>query len=333
VSLEASSLCVVDGNGKIIREDKARSEPEDLVRWLRSLKLDLTRIALEAGPLSQWLYAALRQAGFPVELLESRRVRNALKIMPVKTDRNDARGIAELLRLGWFRSVHCKTMEAQEQRAILTTRKLMQKKLQEIESSVRGILRGFGLKVGNTTPARFAGRIKDLVTGHTQLEAIAESLLTARDALRREFNRLDKHVRAMARSDSRARLLMSIPGVGPIVSLTFSSAIDDPARVTSSKRVGTYFGLTPTKYQSGETDIDGRISKIGDASVRTNLYEAANIILTKPLKGCRALKSWAMRLMRRAGPNKAKVALARKLAVIMHRMLVDGTRFRDPATA
>jgi transposase len=156
VSLEASSLCVVDGNGKIIREDKARSEPEDLVRWLRSLKLDLTRIALEAGPLSQWLYAALRQAGFPVELLESRRVRNALKIMPVKTDRNDARGIAELLRLGWFRSVHCKTMEAQEQRAILTTRKLMQKKLQEIESSVRGILRGFGLKVGNTTPARFA---------------------------------------------------------------------------------------------------------------------------------------------------------------------------------
>jgi transposase len=137
----------------------------------------------------------------------------------------------------------------------------------------------------------------------------------------------------MARSDSRARLLMSIPGVGPIVSLTFSSAIDDPARFTSSKRVGTYFGLTPTKYQSGETDIDGRISKIGDASVRTNLYEAANIILTKPLKGCRALKSWAMRLMRRAGPNKAKVALARKLAVIMHRMLVDGTRFRDPATA
>jgi transposase len=332
VSLEASSLCVVDGNGKIIREGKVASEPEDLVSWLRALKFDLTRIALEAGPLSQWLYTALRQAGFAVELLETRRVRNALKIMPIKTDRNDARGIAELLRLGWFRSVHCKTMEAQEQRALLTARKLIQTKLQDVESSVRGILRGFGLKVGKTTPARFAGRIKELVAGHAHLEAIADNLLTARDALRREFNRLEKHVRAMARTDSRARLLMSIPGVGPIVSLTFASAIDDPARFTSSKRVGAYFGLTPTKYQSGETDIDGRISKIGDASARTNLYEAANIILTKPVKGCRALKSWAMRLMRRAGPNKAKVALARKLAVIMHRMLVDGTRFRDAAT-
>jgi transposase len=333
VSLEDSSLCVVDGNGKIIREGQVASEPEDLVTWLGALNLDLARIGLEAGPLSQWLYAALRQAGFAVELLETRHVRNALKIMPVKTDRNDARGIAELMRLGWFRPVHCKTMEAQERRALLTARKLIQTKLHDTESSVRGILRGFGLKVGKTTPARFSARIKQLVAGHPQLEAIAESMLTVRVALRREFSRLEKQVRAMARTDSRARLLMSVPGVGPIVALTFASAIDDPARFTSSKQVGPYFGLTPTKYQSGETDIDGRISKIGDASARANLYEAANVILTKPLKGCRALKSWAMRLARRAGANKAKVALARKLAVIMHRMLVDGLRFRDAATA
>jgi transposase len=333
VSLEASSLCVVGGDGKIIREAKVASEPEDLVRWLRALGLNLTRIGLEAGPLSQWLHAALRQAGFAVELLETRHVRNAFKIMPVKTDRNDAHGIAELMRLGWFRPVHCKTMEAQERRALLTTRKLMQTKLHDIELSLRGILRGFGLKVGKTTPARFAARIKQLVTGHPHLEALAESLLTVRVALRREFNGLEKEVRAMARTDSRARLLMSVPGVGPIVALTFASAIDDPVRFTSSKRVGPYFGLTPRKYQSGETDIDGHISKIGDASVRASLYEAANLILTKPLKGCRALKSWATRLSRRAGPNKAKVALARKLAVIMHRMLVDGMRFRDAATA
>jgi transposase len=333
VSLEASSLCIVNGDGKIIREANVASEPENLVRWLRALNLNLTRIGLEAGPLSQWLHATLRQAGFPVELLETRHVRNAFKIMPVKTDRNDARGIAELMRLGWFRPVHCKTMEAQERRALLTTRKLMQTKLHDIELSLRGILRGFGLKVGKTTPARFAARIKQLVAGHPHLEAIAESLLTVRVALRREFNGLEKEVRAIARTDSRARLLMSVPGVGPIVALTFASAIDDPVRFTSSKRVGPYFGLTPRKYQSGETDIVGRISKIGDASARANLYEAANLILTKPLKGCRALKSWATRLARRAGPNKAKVALARKLAVIMHRMLVDGMRFRDAATA
>jgi transposase len=235
------------------------------------------------------------------------------------------------MRLGWFRPVHCKSMEAQERRALLTARDLVQTKLRDLESSLRGILRGFGLKVGKTTPARFAGRIQELVAGHPQLEAIADSLLTARVGLRRESNRLEKAVRAVARSDSRARLLMSVPGVGAIVSLTFASAIDDPTRFTSSKQVGAYFGLTPTKYQSGETDIDGRISKIGDASVRANLYEAAHVILSKPLKGCRALKSWAMKLAKRAGHKKAKVALARKLAVIMHRMLLDGMPFHDAA--
>jgi transposase len=251
--------------------------------------------------------------------------------MPVKTDRNDARGIAQLMRLGWFRPVHCKSIPAQETRALLTARKLLQVKLHDVEMSLRGILRGFGLKVGKTTPARFEGRIRELVAGHPSLEAIAQGLLAVRVALRREFDRFEKQVRTVARCDTRARLLMSVPGVGPIVSLTFAAAIDDPARFKSSKQVGAYFGLTPTKYQSGETDIDGRISKIGDTGVRTVLYEAANIILTKPLKGCTALKSWAMKLARRSGMRKAKVALARKIAVIMHRMLADGTSFRNAA--
>ena len=331
VSLEASSVCVVDGNGKIVHEGKIVSEPVALIAWLTGLKLNLTRIGLEAGPLSQWLYAAMRQAGLAVELLETRHVRNALKTMPVKTDRNDARGIAQLMRLGWFRPVHCKSIAAQETRALLTARKLLQVKLHDIEMSLRGILRGFGLKVGPTTPARFEGRIRELVAGQPSLEAIAESLLAVRVALRREFDRFEKQVRAVARCDTRARLLMSVPGVGAIVSLTFAAAIDDPARFKSSKQVGAYFGLTPTKYQSGETDIDGRISKIGDSSVRATLYEAAHIILTKPLKGCTALKSWAMKVARRSGMKKAKVALARKVAVIMHRMLIDGMSFRNVA--
>jgi transposase len=327
VSLETSSVCVVDGNGKIVREGKIVSEPDALIAWLGGLKLELTRIGLEAGPLSQWLYAAMRQAGLAVELLETRHVRNALKTMPVKTDRNDARGIAQLMRLGWFRPVHCKSIPAQETRALLTARKLVQVKLHDIEMSLRGILRGFGLKVGPTTPVRFEGRIRELVAGHPSLETIAQGLLAVRVALRREFDRFEKQVLAAARCDTRARLLMSVPGVGAIVSLTFAAAIDDPARFKSSKQVGPYFGLTPTKYQSGETDIDGRISKIGDAWVRAVLYEAANTILTKPLKGCTALKSWAMKLARRSGMKKAKVALARKLAVIMHRMLANGTPF------
>jgi len=248
VSLESSSVCVVDANGKIVREAKVASEPEALIAWFGSLGFGLARIGLEAGPLSQWLFAAMRQAGLAVELLETRHVRDAFKAMPVKSDRNDARGIAQLMRLGWFRPVHCKSMPAQEVRALLTARKLMQSKLHDTEMSLRGILRGFGLKVGATTPRRFAGRINELVAGHTNLEVIAKAMLAVREVLLREFKGFEKRVRTMARTDARARLLMSTPGVGAIVSLTFASAIDDVSRFKSSKQVGPHFGLTPKKY-------------------------------------------------------------------------------------
>ena len=333
VSLECSSVCVVDGSGKIIRETKVASEPAALIGWLGSLGFGLGRIGLEAGPLSQWLYMAMKQAGLAVELLETRHVRDAFKAMPVKSDRNDARGIAQLMRLGWFRPVHCKSMAAQEVRAILTARKLVQSKLIDIENSLRGILRGFGLKVGKTTRTNFAGRIRELVKGHPNLKTVGEALLSVRAVLLGEFNAFEKRVRAMSHSNANARLLMSTPGVGQIVALTYVSAIDDPARFRSSKRAGPLFGLTPKKYQSGEIDRSGRISKIGDTTVRAALYEAAHVILTKPIKGCSRLKSWAMRIARRAGMNKAKVALARKLAVILHRMLATATPFNDAAAA
>jgi len=254
-------------------------------------------------------------------------------LTPVFAGYDDARGIAQLMRLGWFRPVHCKSLPAQEVRALLTARKLVQSKLFDVEMSLRGILRGFGLKVGPTTPKRFEGRITELVTGHPSLQVIADALLAVRAVLLREFNGFEKSVRIMARSNLQARLLMSTPAVGPIVALTYACAIDDPARFKSSKKAGSHFGLTPRKYQSGETDRSGRISKIGDAGVREALYQAAHVMLTKPVKGCAELKSWAMRIARRAGMRKAKVALARKLAVILHRMLADGKPFNPAAKA
>ena len=326
VSLESSSLCVVDATGRIVREAKVASEPETLTAWFNSLGFALSRIGLEAGPMSQWLYAAMKQAGLTVELLETRHVRNAFKIMPVKTDRKDARGIAQLMRLGWFRPVHCKSLPAQEIRSLLGARKLLQGKLHDIELSLRGTLRGFGRKVGKTTPKTFEGRVRSLVTNHPTLTLIAEALLRARAVLLGEFLNLDQKVHTLARHDPRARLLTTAPGVGSMVALTYAAAIDDPARFKSSKTVGALFGLTPKRYQSGETDVTGRISKIGDAAVRTALYEAANIILERPVKGG-WLKAWALGVAKRAGMRKAKVALARKLAVVLHRMLVDGTPF------
>ena len=211
-------------------------------------------------------------------------------------------------------------------RALLTARKLLQTKYLDVTMSLRGVLRGFGLKVGPTTARSFAGRVRELVAGHPTLTAVAEALLAAREALGEQLCGLEKRLRDQAREDDRARLLMTTPGVGVIVALTFASAVDDPARFRSSKAVGAHFGLAPRKCQSGETDVTGRISKIGDAGVRTALYEAANVILTRPVKGS-ALKSWAARLANRAGMRKAKVALARKLAVVLHRMLADGRPF------
>jgi transposase len=326
VSLETASVCVVEASGRIVREAKVASEPEALITWFGKLGVEVSRIGLEAGPLSQWLYAGMREVGLAVELLETRHVRDAFKAMPVKTDRNDARGIAQLMRLGWFRPVHCKSLPAQEVRAVLTARKLVQGKHHDIEMSLRGILRGFGLKVGPTTTRSFEGRVRQLVEGHPTLLAVADALLLARATLGEQLGKLQKWLVSLARDDTRARLLMSTPGVGVLVALTYVAAIDDPARFRSSKAAGAHFGLTPKKYQSGETDITGRISKIGDASVRTALYEAANVILTRPVKGS-SLKSWAMRVAKRAGMRKAKVALARKLAVVLHRMLADGTPF------
>src|SRR3954468_12773622 len=214
VSLELSSVCVVDATGRIVREAKVASEPEALIGWLRGLGLELARVGLEAGPLSQWLYAAMRDAGLPVELLETRHVRDAFKAMPVKTDRNDACGIAQLLRLGWFRPVHCKSLPAQEVRALLTARKLLQTKNHDVEMSLRGVLRGFGLKVGPTTPRTFANRIRELVAGHATLSTIAEAMLAARDTLFSEWQKLEKRLRSLARDDDRVRRLMSTPGIG-----------------------------------------------------------------------------------------------------------------------
>jgi transposase len=327
VSLERSSVCVVDATGKIVREAKVASEPEALTDFFRRLGLPVTRIGLEAGPLSQWLHAGLTGAGFEAVLLETRHVKAALSAMVVKTDRKDARGIAQLLRMGWYRPVHRKSPPAQEVRALLVGRKLLQGKLLDVELGIRGLLRGFGLKLGEVSKGRFAARVRELAAGQPTLERVVEPMLRAREALRSEYLVLHRAVLAIVRADAVCRRLMTVPGVGALVAVTFTSAVDDPARFRRSRTVGAYFGLTPRKYQSGETDVTGGISKAGDAMARTALYEAANVMLTRAGKFS-ALKRWALEVAKRRGTRRAKVALARKLATVLHRLWVDGSEFR-----
>lgn len=327
VSLELTSVCVVDAQGGIVFETKVPSEPEALIRYFGTLKLSITRIALEAGPLSQWIHAGLVGAGFETVLLETRHVKAALAAMTVKTDRRDARGIAQLLRLGWYRPVHAKSVGAQEVRSLLTARKLMQAKLLDVECSIRGVLRGFGLKVGPISRGRFAMRVSELVDGQPILETVIGAMLTARSALETEFKRLHRALLGIVRDDPVCHQLMSVPGVGGIVAITFKSGIDDPARFKRSRDVRPHFGLTPKKYQSGELDVTGSITKVGDRMVRTALYEAASVMLTRTVRFS-GLKAWGMAVAKRRGTRKARVALARKLGVILHRMWVDGSYFR-----
>jgi transposase len=277
--------------------------------------------------LSQWLHGGLSAAGFEAVLLETRHVKAALSAMVVKSDRNDARGIAQLLRMGWFRPVHRKSADAQEVRARLVGRKLLQGKLRDVEFSIRGILRGFGLKVGEVSKGRFAARVEELITGHAMLEAVIGAMLTARAGLHSEFMRLHRQMLAIVRADEICQRLMTVPGVGALVALTFKVTVDDPGRFTASKAVGAHFGLTPKKYQSGETEITGGISKVGDAMVRMALYEAANVLLSRTTRFS-TLKRWALEVARRRGVKRAKVALARKLASVLHRMWIDGSEFR-----
>jgi transposase len=329
-------VCVVDEAGKVVLEQKVASEPDDIVTLLTSIGVDYGRVGIEAGPLSQWLVNGLAEADLPVVCVETRHMKSLLKAQQInKSDRHDARGIAQMMRVGLFKPVHVKTLASQEKRMLLTARKLVQRKMLDVEFDLRGTLRNFGLKVGVIGKAGFEARIRELVEGLPRLAAIVEPLLTIRRVMRQEFARLHKMLLDVVRQDPVCRRLMTAPGVGAVVALTYRATVDQPQRFVHSRAVGAHVGLTPRRHQSGEIDYDGGISKSGDTMLRTMLYEAAQILLTQS-RHWSWLKAWGMRVAQRRGMRRAIVAVARRLAVILHRMWTDNTDFRwgsEPAAA
>jgi transposase len=328
VSVKETSACVVDDAGKVILEQKVPTEPADIIALLTSLGEPYGRIGIEAGPLSQWLVNALTAAELPVICVETRHMKALLTAQQInKTDRNDARGIAQMMRVGLFKPVHVKTLVAQEQRMLLTSRKLLQRKLLDVESDLRGTLRNFGLRVGAVSGGRYEARVHDLVEGFPRLAAIAEPLLNVRRVMRQQLAVLHKMLLDTVRGDPVCRRLMTAPGVGAVVALTYRATVDLPQRFVHSRAVGAHVGLTPKRYQSGEVDYDGGVSKCGDALLRTMLYEAAHSLLIQSRKWS-WLKAWGIRVAQRRGIRRAIVAVARRLAVVLHRMWVDGSEFR-----
>jgi transposase len=327
VSVKETSICIVDDTGRMVREVKVASEPEALLPVLMNPIYRFKRIGLEAGPLSQWLFSALAEADLPVICVETRHMRAVLQAQINKTDRNDARGIAQMMRAGLYRPVHVKTLRSQKLRMLLTHRKLLQSKAIAIDNDLRGTLRNFGLKVGVVGALKFEARIRELVEALPDLAELVEPMLVVRRTLREQIGILHRRLLAVVRNDDVCRRLMTVPGVGPVVALTYRATVDVPARFRNSKAVGAVFGLTPSRYQSGETNRTGAISRCGDEMMRAMLYEAAHIMLVRLAKWC-WLKAWAMKIARQRGIKKAIVALARRLAVVMHRIWVDGAEFR-----
>jgi transposase len=327
VSLEETTICIVDDAGMIVREARAASEPEVLVAFFEACGMKMERVGLEACSLTAWLHGGLTEVGIPAICIEARQAKAAMGAMPNKTDRNDARGIAQIMRTGWYRAVHVKRPSCRAWRALLTARRMVLNKRRDVENGIRALLREVGLKVGTPSRKDFPARVRELAADDPVLMSLAESLLSVIEVMTREVERLTKRAIDEVRVEPTCRQLMTVPGIGPLTALAFRATIDQPGRFRKSRDVGAHLGLTPRRYQSGETDVQGRISRCGDELARTALYEAAHSLLIRSTKWS-ALRAWGMNIAKRRGMARARVAVARKLAVILHRMWVDGSEFR-----
>jgi transposase len=326
VSLKLTAICIVNQTGKIEREAVVPSDPEAIAAFIKSHAPHVARIGLETGATATWLWTELKKLGLPVICIDARHAKAALKMQINKSDRNDAVGIARIMQCGWYKEVRVKDLDSHAVKALLVSRALLVKIKRDVENQIRGLLKNLGLVIGRAKMNVFAVRAAELTRDRPELAAAVIPLLNTREVIGRQIADLDRKVIRLARDDARVRRFMTVPGVGPITALCYLATIDDPTRFKKSRSVGAYAGLTTRRYRSGETDWTGRISKCGDAMLRTYLYEAANVLLTRIAKWS-ALKSWGMRVAKRSSLRKAKVAVARKLAVILHRMWVDGTEF------
>ncbi len=328
VSLRSVSICIVDDDGAIQFEAKAPAEVEEIVACLKRFSPEITSVGFEAGALTQYLTYGLQAAGYEVICLEARQVNAALSAMRNKTDKIDARGIAQILRTGWYSRVHVKSMESHLIRALLSSRKTILQKCVDLENEIRGLIRLLGIRLpGTLYHGVYDATVRQAIEADGSMVDTLIPLLDARLVLYQTFLKLDNQVKSLVREDPICQRLMTVPGVGAITALTFKAAVDDPMRFKRSRTVAAHFGLTPRRFQSGELDNPGHISKAGDPDVRSALYMAAQSLMVRSEQWC-SLKVWGIQLMKTKGHRRATVAVARKLAVILHQMWLNGTDFR-----
>jgi transposase len=326
VSQKETSVCVVNETGQVIFEGKAKSDPGALTTLLRKHAPCAARIGFETGAMASWLWHELRRVDLPVVCIDARHAHAALSVRMNKSDKNDARGLAELVRVGWYREVKVKSEESQRIRSLLVARARLVGIRRDIENQVRSMIKEYGLLFRRAIGLQFRKHVTELLGEGHRLRAVIDPLLSIHEQVCEQQSKFDDEVRSLAKSDETTRRLMTVPGVGVVTAVTFRHTIDDPSRFHSASSVGAYLGLTPRRNQSGETDTQGRISRWGDGLLRAYLFEAATVLLYRTKKWS-SLKAWGTKLAKRIGMKKAKVAIARKIAVILHCIWVDGTSF------
>jgi transposase len=327
ISQSMTHLCVVDSKGKRIWEGKCETTPEAIAETIRAKAPDAERIGMESGALSPYLWHQLTATGLPVVCIEARHAHNTLKEQLNKTDKHDARGIAQLVRTNFFKEVKVKSMKSHQVRTLLGERAQLVGMRTSLKNQIRGALKTHGFVVSHSVEKSFKAKVAGIVKDSAMLQKMIAPLLRVLDTVEREVQELDKLFQEYAENNATCRNLMTIPGIGAITSVAFTTAVDDPKRFRKSRSVGAYFGLTNRRDQSGERDVAGRISGRGDKLVRSYLFEAAGALLTRT-KSWSSLKSWGLQIAKRRCMAKAKVAVARKLAVIMHQMWLTGEAFR-----
>ena len=328
ISMKETAVCIVDEAGKIVTEGFVPTDPTSIAEFLKRTGLTIEKVALESGCLSHWLIKELQQNNIPAICVDARHIAAVLSTTINKTDKNDARGIANALRCNMYREVYAKSTHSIEQKTLLKARGTLVDQRTHFTNTIRGLLKAFGIRLScSATTNLFFTHVREQITALSEpVRFSIEELLAIAEKLHARIKEFNKRVKGLIAEDEQAKRLQTVPGIGPITAMCFKAEIDNPERFQRSRSVGAYLGMTPTQYSSGETQRQGRISKCGSRELRHLLMEAGFVVLTRSTRWSK-LKVWGTKLMKKHGIKKAALAVGRKLAVIMHRMLITGDEF------
>lgn len=328
IAMKETFMCIVDEEGERVFESKAPTDPHPIYEELSKSGFKLEKVGLEAGSISGYLTKGLQELGIKAICIDARKMAAILSVTINKTDKNDARGIADAMRTNHYKSVNIRDINNDSIGILLRSRSTLVEIQRTLKNTVRGFLKTYGIRLRGVKSANFSKVVREAyedIPGEAKLGI--ESLLKSYEEMLEKVKKIEKSLSKVCKGDEKVKCLMTIPGVGMIVAMTYRASMGDPTRFKKSEAVGAYYGMTPRQYSSGETVRLGGISRCGSKEVRTLLTEAATSLLTR-VKSWSSLKAWGLKVQKRHGFKKAVLAVGRKLAVIMHRMLMTGESFR-----